>query len=59
MHVCGRNFRRVMLAQSVCPRRPGVNVMVNIWADFRQFSEKKNIGVFLENKCCDPNFCKN
>jgi hypothetical protein len=35
--------------------RPGVDVMIAIFCDFRQFSAKK-IGVFLKNQCYDQNF---
>jgi hypothetical protein len=33
----------------------GVDVMVTIFCDFRQFLGKK-IGVFLKNQCYDQNF---
>jgi hypothetical protein len=32
----------------------GVDVMITIFSDFRQFSAK--IGVFLKNQCYDQNF---
>jgi hypothetical protein len=34
---------------------PGVDVMITIFCDFRQFFRKK-IGVFLKNQCYDQNF---
>jgi hypothetical protein len=37
--------------------RPGVDVMITIFCDFRQFSPKK-IGVFLKNQCYDQSFAK-
>jgi hypothetical protein len=36
----------------------GVDVMITIFGDFRQFSAEK-IGVFLKNQCYDQIFCKN
>jgi hypothetical protein len=36
---------------------PGVDVMITIFCDFRQFSAKK-IGVFLKNQCYDQFFSK-
>jgi hypothetical protein len=35
--------------------KPGVDVMIIIFCDFRQFSAKK-IGGFLKNQCSDQNF---
>jgi hypothetical protein len=37
--------------------RPGVNVMITIFCDFRQYLAEK-IGVFLKNQSCNPNFAK-
>jgi hypothetical protein len=34
--------------------RPGFDVMITIFGDFRQFSAKN--GVFLKNQCYDQNF---
>jgi hypothetical protein len=34
---------------------PGSMLLITIFCDFRQFSEKK-IGVFLKNQCYDQNF---
>jgi hypothetical protein len=35
----------------------GVNVMIKIFCDFRQFSAKKLV-FFTKNQCHDPNFSK-
>jgi hypothetical protein len=37
---------------------PGVDVMITIFCDFRQFSAKK-LAFFVKNQCYDQNFCIN
>jgi hypothetical protein len=51
----GGNGGASSIAQGTFPDLPyknksGVNVMIPIFGDFRQFSAKK-IGVFLQNQC--------